>query len=332
MKRRFESKFEKVIGGTKEEKTEAKEVLQDWFEDFHKERFATYENPKSRKEKRIIQHVESSVDKIIKTYEGRSKPFPREKIHVVKPGAVEVITKGKCKESCHFILGQDVAVERTWSSVGFAAKVAHELLHIKSYKSARVIEREIKPSRSGISMFGKEKIEYFGEIEEAIISELTRQFYQNEIKSNPLYREEVEATEKLKWWMRKFTKMKGAEKEKQEMMFSEIYSIPKAKDILKVLESNKSKKYKCGFLVGAMESLIEKDEGIFTERFRERKKFDKLLEEILTKSGGWFKNKQEIFNEFAKANFSGNLSPLAKIIRESLGKGAFQRIAKEFKE
>lgn len=332
MRRRFESKFEKVVGGTKKEKTQAKEKLQDWFEDFHKEEFAPYENPKSEKEKRIIQHVESSVENIIKTYEGEYKSLPEEKIHVVKPSAVEVITKGESKEACHFILSQDVAVERTWSDVDFATRVAHELFHLNSYKSARLAEGKIEPCRSGISMFDKEKVKYFGEIEEAIISELTRQFYQNEIKGNPLYQEEVEATEKVKWWIRKFTKMKGAKKEKQEMIFSEIHSIPKAKDILKILESNKSKKYKHGFLVGAMESLIEKDKVIFAERFRERKKFDKLLEEILIKSSGRFKNKQEIFSEFAKANFSGNLPPLAKIIRESLGKGVFQRVAKEFKE
>jgi hypothetical protein len=49
-------------------------------------------------------------------------------------------------------------------------------------------------------------------------------------------------------------------------------------------------------------------------------------------SGGKFKNRDEVFDEFAKANFSGNYLPLARTVEGVLGKGSFRRLAEEFSE
>ena len=41
---------------------------------------------------------------------------------------------------------------------------------------------------------------------------------------------------------------------------------------------------------------------------------------------------EELFDEFARAHFTGNYLPLARIIEDTFGKGAFREIATELGE
>jgi len=54
-----------------------------------------------------------------------------------------------------------------------------------------------------------------------------------------------------------------------------------------------------------------------------------LIDEIIEKSHGRFENRQEVFDIFARANFSGNLIPLARLIESIFGKGSFRRLGEE---
>lgn len=339
MEPKFETKFERVIGGESEKsRIEVKEKLQKWLEEHYKNDIKPYEISPTERDKQIIETVEAAVDRLITAYSGIPKPFPPEKIHLLRPDTVHIATEGKFSGGFHSPLGQRIVVEKGSSDIDFATTLAHELFHLKSYKAAQVVENgRVKPYRSGISVFSRtEETEYFAELEEASVAEVTRQFYQNEVRNNPLFQAEVRATDKIKEWIKKFLQMRGVDEARQEFILGEIYSIPEAEEIAKVLEgevdSEDPEMYKLGYVAGALHQFIEKEQVVLSERYRERQKLDKLLEEIVSKSENKFQNKAEIFNEFAKANFSGNLLPLARTIEDILGKGSFRRIAEEFKE
>lgn len=339
MKPKFETKFERVIGGESEQlRIVAKEKLQRWLEEHGNDDTKPYEISPTERDKQIIESVESAVDQLITSYGGTTKPFPPEKIYLLRPDTVNIVTEGKFSRGFHSPLGQRIIVEKGLSDIDFATTLAHELFHLKSYKAAQVVEEgRIKPYRSGISVFDRiEETEYFAELEEAIVAETTRQYYQSEVRNNPLFQSEVQATDKVKKWVKKSLQMRGIDETRQQFILGEIYSIPEAEDIAKVLEgevdSENPEMYKLGYVDGALQRLIQKEQVVVSERYRERQKLDTLLEEITTKSGGKFRDKSEVFNEFAKANFSGNLLPLARIIESTLGRGSFRRIAEEFKK
>ena len=76
--------------------------------------------------------------------------------------------------------------------------------------------------------------------------------------------------------------------------------------------------------------LIKEKKLETVERYSERSKLYVLLDNMVEKSNGEYKNRSEIFAEFAKANFIGNYLPLARIVEKILGKGEFRKIAEEY--
>ncbi|MEK7168067.1 MAG: hypothetical protein AAB791_03650, partial [Patescibacteria group bacterium] len=62
------------------------------------------------------------------------------------------------------------------------------------------------------------------------------------------------------------------------------------------------------------------------------KKMYELLDRLVAGSDGKFKHRDEVFDEFARANFSGNYLPLARIVENILGRGMFKKMAEEFGE
>ncbi len=334
----FETQFNKnIVGGKSEqEKKQAHEKLQQELEENSYKDTKPYEIEPSKKDRQIIDFAINAVDKIIASYGGTPKSFLPEKIFILKEGAVSEITDGKLREGFHSLLKQRIVVERGESDVHFATTVVHELLHLKSFKAAQIIDGEIEPYRAGITVFDRSaENEYFAKIEEAIVSEVTRQFYTNEICRNSLFKSEVEKTEKIKVWIKKDLQLSGMDETKQQRIMEEIFFIPDADDILEFLngevDSDDPEMYKIGYVNGAFRVLMENGDVKLSERYVERKALYDLLDEIVEKSDGEIKNRKEIFDEFAKANFSGKLLPLARIIENTLGKGSFREIAEKFK-
>ncbi|MEK7167848.1 MAG: hypothetical protein AAB791_02485 [Patescibacteria group bacterium] len=129
--------FERVIGGTQEEKESAFKELQVLFEERNKE-LEKYELKKSPEDLEIIKKTESIVDKIVEKYGSKPKALPLDNIYILRPGSVLEMTEGRLKEGIHKPLGLKIGIEKERSRLSFAAALAHELFHLKSYKSARV--------------------------------------------------------------------------------------------------------------------------------------------------------------------------------------------------
>ena len=143
-------------------------------------------------------------------YGGKPKTLPLDHIYILKPGSILAMSEGKFADGIHLPLGLKIGVEKSKSKLLFARTIAHELFHLKSYKSARVGKsgEDVSVYRSGFSMFdrkdfneemGEEK-RYFGELEEAIVAECTKRLW-NEIKKENIFSEEIKEIEKCKIWI-----------------------------------------------------------------------------------------------------------------------------------
>ncbi len=333
--------YERIIGGTKEEKEIASKELQVVFDE-RAEEFAEYEIEKNLEDLEILKKTESIIDKIVLQYGGKPKALPLDHIYVLKPGSVLAMTEGRLAGGIHKPIGLKIGVEKGKSKLLFATTVAHELFHLKSYKSARVgkSREDVRLYRSGLSMIdrknfneeGGEEKEYFAMLEEAIVAECTRKFL-DEISKDSAFDEEVEAIRKFRDWIVLYYRRDGIPEEKIKEFEKELKYITDPQDkVERVLASSDDEEKRQAYAAGMFDALYEKGEIETMERYSERKKLNELLDKLFANSGGKFKNRDEVFDEFARANFSGNYLPLARTVESILGKGSFRKLAKEFSE
>lgn len=335
-----ESQFN-VVRGAEEEKTRAEEELRDRFEDPELEKFAPYEIETTSIDDEIIHDTMMSVDDIIRSYGAEPSLSPRENIHILKRGGVSEMTDDRFADGYYSILNQSVAVDRSESNTVFATGLAHEFFHLKSSKSAQVDkDGDPMPYRTGISMWDKETgTEYFGEIEEAVVSELVHRFYNESMRENPMYKKEIEDTDRLKEYVGEFFRslkddrmLEGRlDNIEKHISLEDLYYIPSAKWLLKELKKYKEKSEQLEFFHGALDSFKESDRIGSIEKRHERKRLDHLLRLITEQPNSKIRDKEELFEVFAHAQLTGRYLPLARIIESSLGKGGFRRVAEVFK-
>lgn len=331
--------FERVVGGTEKEREDSAADLQRVFEKGNK-RFSEYQLEKTPEDLEILNKTETIVDKIVAQYGGDPKPLPINHIYILKPDSVFAISEGKFRGGIHNPYGLNVGAEKGKSKLLFAGTVAHELFHLKSYKSARVG----KPGegailyRSGLSMIDKkdtnkevgDEKEYFAILEEAIVVECTRKFL-DEIREDPDFKEETVAFEKFRDWVAEYHRREGVSEEIINEEMEEIKYIEDVQDkVEQVLSFSDDEKKRQPFAAGMFASMYKKGQVEWVERRRERKKMYELLDKLVVNSGGKFKNRDQIFDEFAKANFSGNYLALGRVVEDILGKGSFRKLAEEF--
>lgn len=322
--------FENIIGGTPAEKETAREDLWELFETRNSD-LAQHELEKTEEDKEIISNVESIVDTMVKTWGGNPKPLPSENIYILKSNAVGTKTKGKIFGGIANPLDIQIGVEKGESGLGFASGLAHELFHIKSYKSAQVKNSMTDLYRSGFNMVSrKERRTYFDELEEAIVAESARIAFEK-IKEDSIFQSEAKANEKIKNWVMEAYRMRGISEEKVREAEREWKYIPKAEERVKDIErSYDNEKDRAYYANGIFDRLVENKEMEFWERYSQREKLYKLCDEILEKSGDKFKDRDEVFDHFATANFTGNYLSIAHTVENTLGKGSFRRLAEEF--
>jgi hypothetical protein len=214
-----------------------------------------------------------------------------------------------------------------------------------SYHSSQVTEErswlifkktESKPYRNGITMHGRENEgEYFSLAEEAIIATLSKRFFDEVITNDPLYKEEMERTVKIKEWVINFAQERIPDQEIKLRFISAIQDtliLPENKKVYEILfESNNKDAYKIGFFMGFFKENLESG-NIMHERAEEREKFNKVLDRIVADSKGTITDRNQLFDQFARAHFTGNYMPLARTIEDALGKGSFREIAEELGE
>lgn len=333
--------FERIIGGTDQQKEKVRQEAEKASLKSGEELFGEYLVESTKEEQESIEKAAAYANEVVRQY-GVIRQFDPERIFLLESGGVEKFTKGEIRQGVCNSFNQSIGVERSDSNALLASSVVHEMFHMNSYHSAQVMEKkawllfkkiEDRPYRSGISMTGREgEGEYFGLAEEAIIAILSRRFFDEVITQDPLYKEEMERTRKIKEWLIDFAEKHIPEQEKKLKFIAtiqDILIIPDSQKVYEMLyESNKEDDYKMGYFSGFFEENL-KSGNIFHERSEERERFGKVLDRIIFESKEKIVDRNQLFDEFARAHFTGNYLPLARIIENVLGKGTFREIAEE---
>ncbi|MCL5733849.1 MAG: hypothetical protein M1334_04345 [Patescibacteria group bacterium] len=334
--------YEHIISSPEISNKEKNQELKDVLEEKDKG-LAKFELKKTPDDIKTIEQTDSIVNNIIKGYGCDSKKIPLDHIYILKPGSVATITGNELSEGIHRPIGINIGVEKKESKFLFAATIAHELFHAKSPKTIRIEktptgEHEIHLYRSGIEMVGKKDEDkkpgkekaYFTILEEAIVAECTKKFL-NEISKVGPYREDAKAVEKLKNWLIDYRKEQGVSDENLRFIKDELRYIDNPQErVKKIMKFYDDKESRQAYAAGMITRLIKEKEIEIVERYKERKMLYNLLDKIVEKSNGQFKNREAIFSEFAKANFTGNYLSIAPIVENALGKGSFRELANKF--
>ncbi len=195
--------FDRVVGLTDEMKQRLEEVntyidhLIDerggkWLEGFEVE--------KTEREKEIIDFVNIEADRILKEL-GREKPsdITESNIHVLRENGTYDYTEGRLQEGSHATTRGSILVDRQDSDIQFALILFHELMHMKVYKALQLLQsdegNDFGAYRSGFSVTDRKgKNIYFSSLEEAVIGNLTKKFYDDVLVHNSLFADEVSGT------------------------------------------------------------------------------------------------------------------------------------------
>lgn len=336
----YTTRFERVVGrkgGLEGEREEAQKQLQQWLEDPVNCLVGPHAIERNEKDTELIRCVEEAVDALISRYGGTPTPFPPNKIFLLKPGVVKEVTGGMALTGVHFLLSQDIAVERPESDVGFAVALAHELFHAKSYKAARIMpDGNPDVYRSGLRVTGKNDEQFFAELEEAIVVEMTRKFNAESIPTIPSLREEAVSIEKIKAWIRTTLKLYGAFTPAHEARINEVYSIPNIKEFIQFLDTpidlGTASSHTLGYALGVIDRCLQRSEATIDTRSKERERLYALLGYLQEAAPARYTDAEQVFTEFARANFSGDLLSLARNIEGITEKGVFRKIAESFQE
>lgn len=331
--------FEHIVGGNKNDREEAAKVLQEIFESKNK-KLDDRQIEKSSEDLEILRITESLVDEIVTQYGGAPKATSLDKIYLLKPGGVAEATDGNLDNGMCTPLTLKIGIDRDESDLLFACSAAHELFHLKSYKSARIGRdaEDVRVYRSGITLtdrkdnsreLGEEKI-YFEYLEEAIVSECVKKFYK-EVSKNSLFVAEAEAIKKISDWVIAYRLHSEVSEETNRKFELELKYVSNPQEfVAQVLAFSDNEDERQAYAAGSFDSKMQKDEVKIFERYEERSDFYKLLDSLVKNSNGRYENHDQIFSEFARANFSGNYLSLARIVEDILGKGAFRELAEQF--
>ncbi|MBY0309884.1 hypothetical protein K2Q16_01925 [Patescibacteria group bacterium] len=229
-----------------------------------------------------------------------------------------------------------VVVRRTQSLVAFAQSIAHECFHNNAYHAAQIRSDDTdKNYRSGLALYDRENDDaYFVKAQEAVIAELSYRLVTEVLAKSPEYKQELSDTESVKVWLKTF--MQKYATVSVEQLASDLKSVDEvvalrgAHEMLKTLQSDTvSDDQKFEQVLESIADQLKEDRTVVRERRNEREALGAVIERVVVAANSPRVTKEVVFDEFAKAHFSGNYLPLARLVEEALGKGSFREISIE---
>jgi len=275
---------------------------------FDKQELNKIEREKTPEETEIINGILSNMSAFVRRYGGVPAPIKIEHIHIIDlnkstEGQTDSVKTMKGKVS---LLGRysfpDQAVyiavmpegDSRDSKLFFAIRVAHELMHFNAFQSAdlNLKENTVSERRSGFSV-------------------------------------KVKGGEENKHY---FEQIHEAMTEELTKRFDKEYfrSIPALGDDIKQRDTSRLEN---NDKTGVTAYLFAKGkEGVAPYAYpEERKKLKGTIKEILKKNPEQFKSKEDVFNIFAEAYFTGKMMDVARLIEKTFGKGSFRKLGEETK-
>lgn len=224
-----------------------------------------------------------------------------------------------------------VTIEETNNGVEFIADITHELFHYASPLNLRADKAlDVTTShRQGLTAFSQDgEVRYFQRLHEAIVEESTRRVFKDMAK-DPLLEKQTKATEEVKRWLRAKMRMELLNEEYIDSVVDDIFHIKNAQELLDCFQGLASLKKKFELFTHKLDTARKKGNVLESERYLERSDLRAIIDELFKKAPGEFKDKEEVYQMFAKANFTGQLLPLARKVERILGKGAFRKMGEK---
>lgn len=185
--------FDRVVGV----KPEHKEAFDRWFSDrlSKSKKIEGFELEKTEREIEIINLANKAASDYLKTY-GRTKDLPVliNSVHILSEGGVEKFTEGRLRQAANSTTLRSIIVDRSSYEIDFALRIFHEIWHMKVYNAVQVLKKEnkLETYRSGFSVTSRDgKVEYFDDIGEALTGLMTKRFYEEIIKNNEIFKQEI---------------------------------------------------------------------------------------------------------------------------------------------
>jgi len=299
----------RIIGGASPEKKEQakKEVEQALFNQFEsispqdREQLEKLEYPKSEKELAFIDFANKETDELMKEAGMDPYDIPAENYHIVPP---ELYTKVHTGTATTAAIKQGIVFNAQYfrdNPVTFGASALHETLHLKGHFSLEVEEEGEKvkktPYREGVTVRALQRHGFHGKYH--------RHF-------DGLH-EAIVATQEKKL-LGKLLELPELTKEKEWLMSDE------AKELRKKVAENEEIPEDDILWVGKK----GKNDWASVSYSTQRQVLDYVCTKIQKEFPDQYQSADEVFKEFLKAHFTGQLLPIARLVEKTFGEGSFR--------
>jgi hypothetical protein len=306
--------IDKIVGQVPEDKKqEIAEEFRAKYEDQSRyiENLQGEERPKTAEEEQVINLANELTNDLLRRYGLKPLDVFFENVHVIKQGKWWEDNFDAFYEQ----FSQAIAVVEQPAAIVFLKRMLHELIHLKSYNAAQVVQNhESKPNnyRVGIDMRSRDySRRYFKYLNEAIVEQLVMEILEK-AKSMPFFAEDLAETEKNRPIYKKETEDEFG----GEFHFDDdIYYVGRHRD---TWQEQLGRKF--GLIKGKPEYLLEG----YTYRL-EREALNILIDKILQHHPE-YTGRQQVFDIFVKAVLQGNMMPLGRLIDNTFGRGTFRRL------
>lgn len=325
---------------------ETEKAILDFFAgNFSLKKRLPFEKEQSAELDQMISQISGHLKEFSTKYGARALDIPPENIHIfdeakMTPEREEVISKKMGKVEAVFSFeDQQIFILHVplWASnpLGLARLISHEMLHNISFQTAELkLDQDgkikgikvtgegkegnaqtlvILPRRMGFRVMknkpneNKEdnEVVYFHFLDEAMIAELTMRFDWQYFPRIPLIAESKEYKTR-----------------------EEYYNSFNNQEV-----KNRARK-KYAFAWDLENCQIDGENAISAnvkthEYARERERLNKLIDELFEKNEGTFKDREGVFDVFARAVMTGRLLPVARLIEKTFGKGSFRELGEK---
>jgi hypothetical protein len=306
------SSFDRVVGKASE--AEKERILQKAAERFDNQAFENLkgkEREKTAEELQVIALANELTNNLRRQYELEDFDIPPRNIHVITESAWK--ESGETGSALYASSRQAVATREQPANIVFMEKVAHELLHFKSYGALQVPvdQNKVGEYRLGLIVHARDgKTEYFRNLNEAVTEELTKRLLAN-VQNHSLIKAEIEQSRTIR---DRYPHAMGKDGPlfNSDTFYAEV-------------EGKKS----WGEAVGRMFGFPEPTKKISVERFTyapERKMFNMLVDKLFERNKEQFSDREEVFEVFAKGMMTGNLLEIGRLVDGTFGSGTLRHI------
>lgn len=270
------------------------------------EKIGRMEYPKTETEHALIQLANAESNRLMKEVGVEPYDIPSENYHIVPPDIYKEVSDGSGAVAVYM---QQAAMFNApfyrGNSLHFMSSALHETLHLKGHFSLEVEENgnnvHVTQYRSGLSVYAAQKRQRAGEhhlhlrgLHEAVVAEQEKHSFPSLLDA-PILKKEKE------WYTLDET----------QAMFRRV---------------SEKTRIPSGDLIWAEERKDKEYNYIDFGYPAQRKTLRYVCEEIFGQFQDTYQSPDAVFKEFLKAQFTGRLLPIARLVEETFGAGGFRTL------